>query len=47
MSFPIEIQYPSREKQLVWCRWGFVVSYLSIGAVFSGILIQVSADKIK
>lgn len=47
MTFPFHLQYPSRESQLVICRWAFLLSYIAISAVFSAILIQTSAERMK
>lgn len=47
MSYPFELKYPSRETQLIMCRWSFVVTYLLIGSLFSWILIQVTPDRAK
>lgn len=41
------MQYPTRETQMELCRWGFVISYILIGAMLSWILIQVTPDQTK
>jgi hypothetical protein len=47
LTWPIPINYPKRDLQLVIARWAFVVSYLVIGVLMSDILIEVSRDQRK
>ena len=39
------IRYPSRDTQREFFRWMFIFSYLLQGALFSAVLVSVSADK--
>jgi hypothetical protein len=45
LTSPIVLKYPSREKQMLYLRYGFVASYLTIGALLSSILISTQAGQ--
>lgn len=38
------VRYPSRDRQLELCRYGFIAFYILVGALLSGILINVSPN---
>ncbi|RYH20483.1 hypothetical protein EON65_23325 [archaeon] len=44
MSYPIKLYYPSRETQLVWLRYLFILSYLSIAISLTYMLIEVTSN---
>ncbi|RYG64215.1 hypothetical protein EON64_14420 [archaeon] len=42
LSWPISLHYPSRETQLVWLRYLFISSFLTISTLLTYMLVQVS-----
>lgn len=44
MSYPFKIYYPSRETQLVWLRYLFIASYLSVAIALTCMLIEVTGN---